>query len=262
MMEALSLGALQGVTEFLPVSSSGHLALLQMFLGFREAPLAYDVILHGATMMATLLFFRRDIRVLTGEWISGFFRPEGRSTPGWRIGWSVVAGTLVTALIGLPLKPLVVRALASPALVGAGLLVTAALLLIAETARSRNARVSLRNALFVGLAQGIAVLPGISRSGATLAAGLRSGLEREEAFRFSFLLSLPAIAGAVLLELRHGLSVGDLPPGWMWGALAAFLTGYAALRFLRRIVVRGQLRLFAVYCACIGALALGASLAG
>ena len=74
--------------------------------------------------------------------------------------------------------------------------------------------------------------------------------------------SLPAIAGAVLLELRHGLSVGDLPPGWMWGALAAFLTGYAALRFLRRIVVRGQLRLFAVYCACIGALALGASLAG
>jgi len=262
MMESLALGTLQGITEFLPVSSSGHLALFQMLLGFGEAPLAYDVILHGATMMATLLFFRRDICVFAREWISGFVRPEGRSTPGWRIGWSVIAGTLVTALIGLPLKPLVVRALASPALVGGGLLVTAALLLIAESSRPRNARVSLRNALFVGLAQGIAVLPGISRSGATIAAGLRSGLEREEAFRFSFLLSLPAIAGALLLELRHGLSVGDLPSGWIFGALAAFATGYAALRFLRRIVIRGKLRYFSIYCACIGALALGASLAG
>ena len=262
MTVSLLLGLLQGVTEFLPVSSSGHLALLQMFLGYGEAPLAFDVVLHVATMLATIVYFRRDILVLSREFCSGFAKSSGRATPGWRIGWAVVAGTVVTAIVGLPLKPLVERALSSPTLVGAGLCVTAALLFLSGASRDGTSRMTLRCGLIVGLAQGIAVLPGISRSGATLAAGLRSGLDRDESFRFSFLLSLPAIAGAVVLEFRHGLSSAGLPEGWYWGALVAFLSGYAALGLLRRFVTGGRLRVFSIYCACLGALALGASLAG
>ena len=105
--QAVLLGALQGVTEFLPVSSSGHLALAQIFLGFQEAPLAYDLLLHLATVLATVLYFGRDILELTGEWLMGFVNPNARRWTGWRYGWAVVAATGLTAAVGLPLKPYV-----------------------------------------------------------------------------------------------------------------------------------------------------------
>ncbi len=253
---ALLLGALQGATEFLPVSSSGHLALAQIFLGWQEPPLAYDLSLHVATTLATLLYFSRDLSTLLGEWLRGFGDRGGRAEPGWRIGWAVILGTLVTGLVGLPMKPLVERALGNSLAVGLGLCATGGMLLAASALARGDGSIRPRSGLWVGVAQGIAVLPGISRSGSTIVAGLLGGLSREEAFRFSFLLSIPAVLGALLLEMRElgGTSafVAALPPGWLFGDCLAFGVGLAALALLRRIVIRGRWGIFGVYCLCVG----------
>jgi undecaprenyl-diphosphatase len=252
----LFLGALQGVTEFLPVSSSGHLALAQIVLGWQEPPLSYDLTLHGATTLATILYFARDLVSLSGEWVSGFGDANARNSVGWRIGWAVILGTIVTAAVGLPMKPVVKAALGNSLAVGAGLCVTGGLLLLASFIRRDPRELRGVSGLFVGLAQGIATLPGVSRSGSTIVAGLLSGLSREEAFRFSFLLSIPAILGAVLLEIGDvgggAAFVRSLPPGWWAGDLAAFFVGLASLALLRRIVIVGRWWIFGVYCLVVG----------
>lgn len=262
-MDVLVLGFLQGLTEFLPVSSSGHLALAQNLLQFSEAPLPFDVMLHVATMAATLLYFRRDVLSLLGDWLSGFTGTEGRRRPGWRFGWAVIAGTVVTVAVALPLKDLVESWMMSLLAVGCALLVTSLLLWTAGGFPCGEGRVSLKTGLLVGLAQGLAVVPGISRSGSTIVAGLALGLSRDEAFRFSFLLSLPAILGAILLQIDEAGGVtglaGNLPSGWLFGALVAFGSGYAALALLRRIVTLGRWRGFALYCLVLGGVSIGLS---
>ncbi len=273
-LPALFLGAVQGVTEFLPVSSSGHLALFQHLFSMDETALSYDLFLHFATMAATVLFFRRDIAAFFLQWSSGFLSRRGRTTEGWTLGWAVAAGTAATALVGLPLKPLVQRAMTLPAAVGAGLLVTAAVLWHGAGIASREEKrprdeerpLTFGKGILVGLVQGVAVLPGISRSGSTIVAGMKGGMAPLDAFRFSFLLSLPAIFGATLLEVRELMKMDSwratLPPGWMLGVLAAFFTGLAALAFLRRMVSRGRWKPFALYCALLGVLSIALSLAG
>ena len=265
-LPALSLGLVQGVTEFLPVSSSGHLALLQQFFGIHEAALSYDLILHFATMLATLVFFGRDIALLLCQWFRGFLSADARTSEGWTFGWAVLAGTVLTGAVGLPLKPLVERAMTLPWAVGAGLLVTAAVLWYGSSLSTdlRGRPVTLFRGLAVGLVQGIAVLPGISRSGSTIVAGMKTGLSAQSAFRFSFLLSLPAIFGATLLEMKDLLKIpgwsSTLPAGWAWGTVAAFLSGLVSLIVLRRLVARVKWRPFAVYCAALGLLSLALSL--
>ncbi len=253
--DSLLLGFIQGLTEFLPVSSSAHLVLFQRVLGWQEPALAFDLVLHVATMAATLCFFWSDVWRLGAEWLSGFRSAEGRK-PGWRYGWAVIAATLATALVGLPLKPLVEMALHSTLTVGVALLLTAALLEGAVRMSEGHRRLGLGNAFLVGLVQGVATFPGISRSGSTIAASVLLGLPREEAFRFSFLLSLPAILGATLLEGKElgGVTpfLESLPSGWWAGVVVAFVTGLLALVILRRVVVQGRWRGFAVYCALLG----------
>ncbi len=257
------LGLIQGLTEFLPVSSSGHLALTQNLLHFSEAPLPFDVVLHVATMVATLIYFRNDVISLFCEWLSGFAGREGRRRPGWRFGWAVLAGTAVTVAVALPLRDVVENWMASLLAVGCALLVTSLLLWVAGGFSPKEGQVGLRNGLLVGLAQGLAVIPGISRSGSTIVTGLATGLSPEEAFRFSFLLSLPAILGAILLQTHEagGLSelVGHLPSGWISGALVAFGSGYLALALLRRVVTLGRWRGFAGYCLLLGVISIGLS---
>jgi len=261
-LPALVLGLVQGITEFLPVSSSGHLALLQQLFGIKEAALAYDLMLHFATMLATLLYFGKDIVSLFCEWGSGFFPSGRRDSEGWRLGWAVLAGTVATAAVGLPLKPLVERTMHLPGAVGCGLLITAAVLRYGSglSGHRPGRPVTVLRGVLVGLAQGIAVLPGISRSGSTIVAGMRTGFSADSAFRFSFLLSLPAIFGAALLEMKDLLTVPDwqstLPSGWPAGMAAAFLSGFAALVILRRIVARGKWRPFACYCAVLGTVSI------
>ncbi len=256
--QTLILGIVQGVTEFLPVSSSGHLALLQTFFDFGgDNLLAFDLILHCATLLAVLIFFRNDIAGLFADWFGGFVRAEKRASEGWSLGWAILAGTLVTAAIGLPLKGAVEKAMESRICVGAGLLVTAGLLFVVPLLPERRRSMTLPIALFVGFIQGLAVFPGISRSGSTIVAGLFLGLAAPEAFRFSFLMSIPAILGASLLEflkvLRGPLA---LPPGWMPAAALAFLLGWAALAALRRLVLSGRWAYFGIYCFFLGLFAI------
>jgi undecaprenyl-diphosphatase len=254
-IKIIILGAIQGLTEFLPVSSSAHLSFFQMLFGY-ENMLGYDIVLHAATLFALLLFFRKSIVSLTLEWLYGFFKSEYRDSEGWRYGWAVLCGTIVTAMIALPLKPFVEKAVESPVIIAAGLIFTSVLLWYVGNLKARKCEISMKCGLFVGLMQGIAVMPGISRSGATIFMGRFAGLHPEEAFRFSFLISIPAILGATLLEILNMYKVGEvtLPPCWWLGALLAFSLGWSSLIILRRFVISGLWKCFSAYCSFIAIL--------
>ena len=263
MIKTLILGAVQGLCEFLPVSSSGHLAIFQIFMGFGENLVAFDILLHFATLLAVIIFFWRDIWQILADWFGGWVNPHNRRS-GWSYGWAIIIASFVTAVIGLGLKDTVERVSESLLLVGLGEIFTAiVLLMIPVFARSRSNSSLLKIALAVGLAQGIAVMPGISRSGMSIAMGLFMGLGISEAFRFSFLISIPAILGATLLECLKFLKGGEavfLPEGWIWGAVIAFILGMASLRFMKGLVDAGKWAYFGVYCLIIGGCAVCLSL--
>lgn len=255
MLKTLILGAVQGLCEFLPVSSSGHLALFQIFMGFGDDNLvAFDILLHFATLLAVFIFFRHDIAEILIDWFGGWFKKD--KSPGWAYGWAILIATLITGVMGLSLKSTVDEAAKSLLLVGAGEIFTAiVLLLIPMFPQSRNAPSLLKAAIAVGIAQGIAVLPGVSRSGMSIAMGLFMGFTIGEAFRFSFLISIPAILGATLLEVLKFIKGGEsvfLPDGWIWGALIAFVLGLASLKFMKGLVNAGKWAFFGVYCLIIG----------
>ncbi|MFY9429933.1 MAG: undecaprenyl-diphosphate phosphatase [Acetomicrobium sp.] len=245
----LFLGALQGVTEFLPVSSSGHLALAQNLFGFDDPPLAFDVFLHFATMMSIFVYFLRDILELSKEWFLGLIDKSLRESSGWKYGWAVILGTFVTAIVALPIESVASRAFGVPWAVSCGLIVTASLLNWAGRIALSDKSINIWTGLIAGLAQGFAVMPGISRSGSTIVATLMTGAKREEAFRFSFLLSLPAIMGATLLEgTKVVKQQAVLPDGWFYACVLAFFCGLASLRFMKKIVIFGRWRFFSLYC--------------
>ena len=255
----LVLGLVQGVTEFLPVSSSGHLSLAKIIASFDNASMAYDIVLHAATLMAVIIYFSREIVSMLFEWCYGFINVNARRWAGWRFGWSVIAGTLVTAPLGILLKSLVTSASSNLLWLGVNFTVTGLLLLSSRFISGGDAPVGVRSGILVGLLQGIAVFPGISRSGATIWAGLVSGFSRRDAFKFSFFLSLPAIIGATLLEMRElGLRgfAASLPEGWIWGAAAAFCSGMISLILLAKLVISDRLWGFSLYCFAIGGFAV------
>ena len=263
MIKTLILGAVQGLCEFLPVSSSGHLAIFQIFMGFDENLVAFDILLHFATLLAVILFFWRDIWQILIDWFGGWFSSKKGS--GWSYGWAIIIASFITAIIGLGLKSTVEKASENLILVGLGELFTGiVLLLVPVFSRSNKNSSLLKIALAVGFAQGIAVMPGISRSGMSIAMGLFMGLGISEAFRFSFLISIPAILGATLLECLKFIKGGEavfLPEGWIWGAVIAFVLGMASLKFMKGLVNAGRWALFGVYCLIIGCIAVGLPLA-
>lgn len=251
---SLIQGLIQGLTEYLPVSSSAHLAIFQNVTGTPAAGLAFDLLLHVATVAATVVFFAKDIVALAREFFSGFRMPAGKKAEGWYFGWAVIFGSIPTAALGLLLEPCVERCSQSMGFVGSALIVTALMLFALSFLRPGTKKICISAGLIVGAAQGLAVFPGISRSGTTIAFGLLCGLSAAEAFRFSFLLSLPAIVGAALLEARH---VSGVPAsGWLAAMAVAFCSGLAALYLLRRVTLAGKWRVFAVYCAAVGLLAV------
>lgn len=261
MLQALILGLVQGVTEFLPISSSGHLVLVPWLLGWEDPGLAFDAFLHLGTLVAVLVYFWRDLWGLALAWV-GSLRGRGLSDPQARVAWLIIWGTLPAAIMGFTLEGLFERLFAAPGWVSILLLVTGLLLLLGERARKSEGRMeslTWLDALLVGLAQGVAIAPGISRSGATISAGLWRGLGREEAARFSFLLATPAIVGANLLQLWE---LAKLSGTWeaasmlLWGFLAAAASGYLAIRFLLGFLKRRSLHPFSVYCFFLGTLML------
>lgn len=273
VVEGILLGLLQGVAEFLPISSSGHLALAQELFDLDDVPLLFDIMLHLATLGAVLLFFRRKIWSLlkvAGRWLARRSLPEDKADV--RTIVALLLGTAVTGVFGIVLSDLVEDY--SEELICVGFFITAGLLIFSDAVEERRRKKLLESGsdrlvttrtgvrplqgLGIGLAQGIGVLPGISRSGSTIAGALLCGVDREQAGEFSFLLSIPAILGAFVLELDDldtiGDSVGVAPV--VAGCVAAFVAGIFALSVLMKIVRKGKLEWFALYLIPAGILGL------
>jgi undecaprenyl-diphosphatase len=252
-LTAAALGALQGVTEFLPVSSSGHVAIGAQFFGIHENSLALVILLHLGTLLATLIVLRRDVMVLTKEGIAALRDPDRlRSTAEGRVIVGIVIATLLTGFLGFLLRNVAEAFAEDLRLVGFGFLVSAAFLIASGVTRGMNAEVSWWQAIGVGLAQGVAVLPGISRSGVTIAVAMILGVQGNAAFRFSFLVSLPAIVGAAVYEATGAEGLGSLGPAAWIGGATALVTGYVALVILRHIILVGRMWTFALYLVPLG----------
>ncbi len=276
LLQAFILGIVQGLTEFLPISSSGHLVIGQHLFGLQHADLAFDVSVHVGTLGAVVVFFRRDIlAILTAlaHWRPS--RPKAtaaipESNAEIRLAALILIGSIPTALIGLAMKRYEETLFASPLIAGVMLIITGCVLYLTRrpqisaladpgSKRPMNA-ISVRDSLLIGIVQGLAVMPGISRSGATIATGLFAGLAPQAAARFSFLLSIPAVAGAALLVLADAFTQGQIALApCLAGGLTALVVGYAALALLVYLIKQGKLFTFAPYCwiAGIAAIALG-----
>lgn len=269
-LQAVVLGVVQGATEFLPISSSGHLALVPWVLQWdldEAAYLPFAVIVHWGTVLAVILSLRTELWDLVTAALRGLAQRRPFGTPQAKLAWLLVLATVPGALAGLLFEDQVERAFGSPAVVALLLWVTAGLLLLGERlSGSRSGKlldVGSSDALLIGLAQALALFPGISRSGATMSAGMSRGLGRQAAARFSFLLAVPIMLGAGAVSLAgmlggpgSALAVTPLLAGF----LSSALVGMAAIRWLLRYLSRGSLRGFAVYCLAAGAAALALSL--
>ncbi len=264
LLAVLLLAVIQGLAEFLPISSSGHLVLGRAAMGVKEAGLALDVSLHVGTLAAVVYAYRKDVARLFGEVCRADFR---------MCAWLIVA-TIPIGVIGVGVKHLIEEAAQSPRFAAGGLLLTATFLLLGEWKRPRAeedaGQVDLEGSAYwghprwidaplLGLAQSIAILPGVSRSGTTISAAFLRGIPAVQAARLSFLMSIPAVSGAAIVELPHVLEEGiaGLPAWMILAAIAtAALVGWAALRTLVLVLSKGAFRYFAAYCALLGGLAL------
>jgi undecaprenyl-diphosphatase len=261
IIQALILGVVQGATEFLPISSSGHLVLVPWFLGWHFEPQAafiFDVLVQWGTILAVLLYFRRDLLEIGLCWLRGIAAGQPFGTPPARLGWLLLLASIPAAVIGLALKSVVEKAFAQPAAVSGFLLLTAALLLISEQIHHRQRELDSLNwpdSIFIGFAQALALFPGVSRSGSTIAGGLMRGLDRTAAARFSFLLAIPTMLGAgliALLDLRDTANATTQLTPLAIGFLAAALVGFLSIRFLLNYLRDHPLTIFAVYCLLLG----------
>lgn len=260
-LQAILLGLIQGLTEFFPVSSSGHLVLAQHLMGLEEPEIFFDLMLHLGTLAAVLLFLRHEIIMMVK---SLFLRGED-GAEGRKLLWLVIVASIPTAVIGLCFRSTFMAMFSSIFVVGLALVLTALLLLLTKC-RQPGKDIKLKNmswimALVVGTAQGLAITPGLSRSGTTIAVGLLLGLNRELAFKFSFLISIPAIVGASLLEsLNLSHAGGAMPAGSiMAGTVVAAISGLVALILVKRLVNSGHIWWFFPYCLILGIIAMVAA---
>ena len=261
LLEAILIGIIQGATEFLPISSDGHLVLVPAVLGLTQPDLVLIGLVHAGTLLAIVAYFARDLWAILRAVVAGLVQRKPFADDNARLGWLMVLGSVPAAIVGLALKDWFEQQFQSPVVAAVGLLVTAAFLVVGERLlRGTKAIQQLTwvDTLIIGSFQVLALLPGVSRSGTTIAAGLGRGLDRPSAARFSFLVGLPAIAGAGLLSILDIFTAqGSLPMGHY---LAAFVTaaavGYLCIAFLLNWVKRHSLYLFAAYCAIVGTLYL------
>jgi undecaprenyl-diphosphatase len=269
-LEAIVLGIIQGLTEFLPVSSSGHLVLFQQLFGLKEAELFFDVCVHLGTLLAVMVVFRQEIkniilalmRLISSTGSKKTILQKIESDPDLKMALLIVIGSIPTAVLGFLFRGIADRLFASAFIVGLMLMVTGLILWLTRWAATRVEqpgadRLTSKNAFIIGVVQGVAIIPGISRSGSTISIALLLGIRREMAARYSFLLSIPAIIGAGLLSFKEGLSQTDQAIQIsLLGAVAAALVGYGALKSLLHVVKKGRLHLFAPYCWMAGILAI------
>ena len=263
IFQGIIIGIVQGLTEFLPVSSSAHLIFIQNILGV-ESSLAFDVFLHLGTLLAVMWFFRGDIyRMLKALWLSlgdiiqGKFREGFYTDPYKRLAWYVILATIPVGIVGILFEDTVDSLFSGALYVPAFFLfVTGTILYLSQrmnTGTINFNNIGKKEALFMGLGQACAVLPGLSRSGTTIAAGLVADLDKEFAAKFSFILSIPAILGAFVVQLKDiggALNVDFLPI--FLGFIAAFIAGYIAIKWMLDLIQNKNLDIFAYYCWIVG----------
>ena len=254
VIQAIFLGVVQGLTEFLPVSSSGHLLLAQYFLGVDQERfgLAFDASIHTGTVLAVIWFFRRDLLRMSRAFLSSL-RGLDLAESDQRMVYLVLAATVPAGVVGFLFEDFFATVVRSPWIVVGNLVCVGTLFIVAEAVGRKNQRASkmtFLGALGIGLAQMVALVPGVSRSGATITMGLFLGLRREEAARFSFLMSVPITSAAAALSLAEVLNEGiDAHEAWLFlaGSVSSAVVGYLAIRLLLNYLARHTLRLFAYY---------------
>ena len=269
VIEAIVLGILQGLTEFLPISSSGHLRIVPAFLGWKDPGAAFTAVIQLGTMVAEVLYFRHDLWRIGTRWTASLRRPELRGTLDARLGWYLIFATIPISVLGLAFEDNIETQARNLKLIGTTLIVLGLVLLWADRVGRRErdiTKLRTKDGLIMGAAQALALVPGVSRSGATITAGLFLGLERAAAARFSFLLSIPAVVLSGLFQL-YGILSGEEAPGVGPGALVlatvfAFVTGYAAIALLLRYLVTHTMLLFVVYRVALGTVVLVLASAG
>ena len=267
-LESIVLGIVQGLTEFLPISSTAHLRIVPAILGWEDPGAAFTAVIQLGTMAAVLLFFREDLWRIARAWLGSLREPAMRSQPDARIGWYIILGTIPIGIFGLAFKDQIENGARSLYLIGTTLIVLGLVLLAAERVSARQRQmedIETRDGVLVGLAQALALVPGVSRSGATISAGLFLGLDRAAAARFSFLLSVPAVVLSGLFEMRDFLDGGDHGAdvaGLAIATVLAFAVGYASIAFLLRFLASHSTYVFVGYRVALGALVLALAAAG
>lgn len=241
LLDVIILAIVQGLTEWLPISSSGHLVIAQKALGL-NLPLIYSAILHVGTLIVVLAAFRNDITDI----IRALAKRDFETEEG-KLALFIAAGSIPIAIVGLALKDFIEALFSSFLAIGISLLITGSILFVSEK-NTGNRKLNIQDSLLVGLAQAFAIIPGISRSGVTVATGLLRKVDKARAFRFSFLLSVPAIIGATIIEAKDLTRTNTDLALLVLGATISMLVGYASLKLLQKIVMNKKFHIFAYYC--------------
>ncbi|MCK9822882.1 undecaprenyl-diphosphate phosphatase [Nocardioides cavernae] len=258
LLKAVVLGVIQGLTEFLPISSSAHLRIFPELFGWGDPGAAFTAVIQIGTELAVLIYFRKDIWRIGSAWVRSLFRPELRGTLDARMGWFIIVGSLPIVVLGVLLKDIIERDFRNLWIIGCTLIVLGIVLGIADrVGRTDRAitKITLKDAVLMGAAQALALIPGVSRSGATISMGRFLGFEREAATRFAFLLAIPAVVGAGLFELKE-IPHGHNDFGWgptVTATVVSFVVGYAAIAWLLRYVSTRSYTPFVVYRIVLGA---------
>src|SRR3954470_16050296 len=260
--QAVILGIVEGLTEFLPVSSTGHLTIAEQLLGLEvddPAVTAFTAVIQTGAIAAVILYFRADIWRIARAWGVGLVKPELRGTLDHRMGWYIIVGSIPIGVVGLLAKDLITNDLRSLWVVAFALMGWSVVMVYAERVGSQRRAerdLNMRDALSVGLLQCVALIPGVSRSGATISMGLLRGLDRVTATRVSFFLSIPALVAAGLFELKDALG-GDISVGeTLVGTVVAFVVAYATIAWLLRFVAHHPITWFVPYRVALGGLLL------
>lgn len=267
LLQAIVLGLVQGLTEFLPISSTAHLRIVPELFGWPDPGAAYSAVIQLGTVAAVLIYFRKDLVTLTRAFFQGLVRRQPFGTTDSRLAWFVLIGTLPIGICGLAFKKTIETSLRSLYVISASLIVLAVILFIVERLASHKRTLDdmrWRDGLIVGLWQALALIPGSSRSGTTITGGLSLGLRREDAARYSFLLSIPATTLAGVFELKHLLEATERPPAvalWV-GTLVAFASGMAAIAWLLSYLRKRSTLVFIVYRVALGVALLALLQAG
>jgi len=248
------------LTEFLPVSSSGHLVISEGLFGIKSDDIVFEVLVHFGTLMAVLIYFRKKLyNVIRAVYVAVCDKSARYPNPDLKMAFFLIVGTIPAVILGLLFKSQIVEAFNAPRWASGMLIVTALILFSTRWTTDRSRNLSGSRSLAIGFVQALAIMPGISRSGSTISMGMWLGMDKSEAAEFSFLLSVPAIAGAAILEIPEMLNVPgtvSLLPVYLAGAFVSAVVGYLSIAFLLSVIKKGKFSYFGLYCAILGAVGI------